>query len=270
MKFVDQQVELITQDPGLEGIFKSIEMAARTCYASESSSITAEEFVKKLISSKHLTPLEFGTVYLFIPGDPLAEDMPDVVKKYHKNPYSKVNIVLDKGTSHVNYYITTNYRVLLENHYLSDLEYLSELTEFHYKRVTFRVATSEGVARELNRYRKLSICQRSTRYCNYTKKFGEIEFIKPYWWETLNSPSQSYIKYLLEDIEWAYGDSISEQKLQPQMVRDLLPLCTKTVVMYCGFESDWDHVMAQRHFELTGKAHPACKEVADLMYKYLN
>lgn len=70
MKLINQSVEYIPQEEGLEGIYKQIEIAARTCYKSENNSTgDSKSFVDKLIKMKHFSMLEHGTVHLKIPID---------------------------------------------------------------------------------------------------------------------------------------------------------------------------------------------------------
>ena len=51
MKLIKQKAELLIQPKGLNGLEKQIEIAARTCYKSESSikDESAKEMVEKLI-----------------------------------------------------------------------------------------------------------------------------------------------------------------------------------------------------------------------------
>lgn len=100
-----------------------------------------------------------------------------MVKHYRENKYSKV---MQIGSD---YYITTNYRVIVENNWFEDLDYICEPTEWHEKRITVRFTTQIAVSREANRHRVDSVAEQSTRYCNYSKdKFGgEIAINKPKW-----------------------------------------------------------------------------------------
>lgn len=78
-------------------------------------------------------------------------------------------------------YITTNARVLIENNWLEDLQYMCEPTKYHAKRISVKFTTSIGITRELIRHRVFSFMNESTRYCNYSKgKFGsELTFVIP-------------------------------------------------------------------------------------------
>jgi thymidylate synthase (FAD) len=50
-------------------------------------------------------------------------------------------------------YVTMNYRHIVENEWLDDLKYIYEPTKHHVKRYTFKVLTSIGVTREVNRHK---------------------------------------------------------------------------------------------------------------------
>lgn len=67
-----------------------IEIAGRTCYKSEDkiTDESCEEFVERMINSKHYSMLEHGTVYMTID----LEETHDIQTpmKYMNNKYSKV------------------------------------------------------------------------------------------------------------------------------------------------------------------------------------
>lgn len=200
-------------------------------------------------------------------------------------------------------YVTLNFRHLVENGWLDDLKYICEPTEYHEKRYTFRLTTSIGVTRELNRHRVNSIAEQSTRYCNYSKdKFGgEVTFCIPSWinipesracWaDSLNyriqpndNPSVEAIipvrpnEYFtteeamvyslwLHSLEVSENDYMELLKLgwQPQQARETLPLCTATEIIHTAFASDWKHFFDLRYFGTTGKPHPNMIELSTLM-----
>lgn len=264
MKLIQQNVELIEQPSyDLDGCYKMIEQAARVCYASEASSVTAEEFVQRLIKSKHLTPLEFGTVYLKYNIAENPFDVPNVVW-FQLDKHS----VVEHSEDNINYYVTTNFRVLIERGLpIDNYKFVEPDWNFHKKRLTFKFTTSIGIARELNRYRTHSICEQSTRYCNFSKdKFGnELTFIKPYWLADESYSSKIFKNNLLQ-AEEDYLRLI-EEGCKPQEARDVLPLATRSILMHCAYEDDWKHFLDQRYYEKTGKAHPDCKELAQKVYE---
>ena len=186
MKLIKPSFEIIEQAPGIQGVKKQIERAGRTCYKSEDkiTDTSCEEFVNRMVNSGHGAMLEHGTVYLQIPFKyidvsskleiPIIEDL---VFKYTENKYSRCVTI-----NHVAY-ITTNYRVLVENGWLDDLQYQCEPTEYHEKRITVKFICDRGVSHEFVRHRVFSFAQESTRYCNYCKnKFHDgLVFIIPEW-----------------------------------------------------------------------------------------
>jgi thymidylate synthase (FAD) len=289
MKLVKPKAEILIQQPGLEGIYKQIELAGRTCYKSEDkiTEDSAKAFVDRMIKSGHTAMLEAGTVYLTIPYTDIEtlSHYRGVAGKYNEIEFTRYSkVTMTRGTHN---YVTTNYRVLVENNWLDDLKYLCEPTEYHERRVTFKLLTSIGVTRELNRHRINSIAEQSTRYCNYSKdKFGnEVTFCIPNWLSNIKEGSYTWKDYFGD---WRYIDMSSpvEDKFiaelfsseraylelitkgwQPQQAREVLPLCTASEIVHTAFESDWNHFFDLRYFESTGKVHPNMKELTTLMYK---
>lgn len=264
MKLINPSVELITQTPGLEGIYKQVERVGRVCYKSENkiTEDSAKPFVERMIKSQHLAMLEHGTVYLAAPYN--NEDL--LFWKVANNPYSK-GVCDDKSNLLC---LTTNLRVIAELNAWEVIDkYLCEPTETHAKRICLKFITSIGVSREFNRHR-VSIAEQSTRYCNYAKdKFGgEVTFVKPYWpltsmvEEDVNG--DTFIE-ALENAESTYLYLI-ENGWQPQQAREVLPLATATEVVYTAFEDDWRHFFSLRYRETTGKVHPNALQVATMAH----
>lgn len=187
MKLIESSVEFLKQEDGLDGMKKHIESCGRTCYKSEGKikEGSAEKFVNAMIKSHHGAMLEHGTVYLAMPMETIIPIEANGWGKYYKNPYSKSGIICNvNGEQRVA--AITNYRVLVENGWLDDLQYICEPTEYHEKRYTLRIVCDRGVTHELVRHRTFSFAQESSRYCNYgdDKKFGkELTFISPSWFD---------------------------------------------------------------------------------------
>lgn len=184
MKLIKPYFEIWEQSAGLEGVYKQIEKVGRVCYKSEDkiTEDSAKPFVDRMIKSGHGAMLEHGTVYLFCPTEEYVDSNGDVqyynpLEKYQNNNYSAL------VDSNEGIYVTTNLRVLVENGWMGDLQYLCEPTEFHEKRITVHFVCDRGVSHEFVRHRVMSFAQESTRYCNYSKdKFGnELTFIIPEW-----------------------------------------------------------------------------------------
>lgn len=283
MKLIKSSFEILEQEPGLQGVYKQIEIAGRTCYKSEDkiTEDSAEAFVQKMVDSKHYAMLEHGTVYLAIPMTTYA---PEAVNIYRDNPYSKVNecnefIFTDKyGDKVAAWCVTTNLRVLVENDCLEDLEFLCEPTEYHEKRYTVRFVTDQGILREFTRHRAFSFGVESTRYCNYSsRKFNnEVTYILPPWLPTediqvaaVKWDEVEFIK-ALTDAEKSYF-KLLELGWKPQQARNVLPLGTKCEIVMTGFVSDWKHFCDLRAIGTTGAPHPQAKELAEpLMNEFIN
>ena len=290
MKLIESKAEYIPQEEGLEGIYKAIELAGRTAYHSQNKITpdSAKDFVDRMIKSKHGAALEHGTVYLFYSVSCYDIEGQKLVSKYESNPYSKVicvgvdddepaedgnyyNLIGNEACGNEQYVITTNYRTLIENNWLDDLQYLCSPTEFHEKRYTMRFICSRGISHELVRSRTMSFLQESTRYINYSKERhgGEITCIEPSWDYKYNDNKYEgaedwnpYIRALYQ-AESSYFEMIGDG-CTPQQARDVLPNATKTELIMTGFASDYRHLFDLRLFEKTGKVHPDMK---DLMQK---
>lgn len=266
MKLINQSVEYIPQEEGLEGIYKQIENAARVCYKSENKSTgDSKSFVDKLIKMKHFSVLEHGTVYLYIA---LHNGVENPLDKYTINPYSKVATRYDCIDDEIHTYVSSNYRVLIENNWLDDLKYLCKPTEFHPKRLTFKLTTSISIVRELIRHRAFSFANESTRYVNLNKK-GEFYFIKPYWYDECGFALQNIFDRNCKEAIVDYN-IILQHKYPPQAAREVLPLCTKSELIMTGFKDDWDRFLELRLEGVTGKPHPDMLQLAGMIKSSLH
>ena len=164
MKLIKPSYEILEQPSGLEGIYKHIEYAGRTCYRSHDkiTEDSAKAFVDRMIKSGHGAMLEHGTVYLDILWNVTSAAFSLQLKlKVLNNNNNKYSKVVDVGNHS---YITTNLRVLVENGWLDDLQYICKPTEHHIKRVSVRLITDQGILREFTRHRSMSFAVESTRY----------------------------------------------------------------------------------------------------------
>jgi len=276
MKLIKPSFEIWDQQEGLEGVYKQIERAGRVCYKSEDkiTETSAKEFVERMIKSGHGAMLEHGTVYLLVELD--LED--GRLWELANNKYSEITFVSSTDL----YYITTNYRVLVENDWLDLLKYQCNPTEYHKKRITVKFICDRGVSHEFVRHRVFSFAQESTRYCNYSKdKFQGVTYILPQWCTNVNirdyenNPKLMYnANGILTDIEinflcGLYDNEIRYLKLLEdgwvsQQARAVLPNALKTELVMTGFISDWEHFFKLRD---AGSAHPQARELAQPLHK---
>ena len=280
MRLIRPSYEIIEQGPGLQGIYDIIEKCGKVSYKSEAKGgETAKRFVEARAKEGHGAVLEFGTVYLKIPMprkpyyDYEEWRIKDTIEFYKDNKYSKVAI--DPVGRYNPYYITTNYRVLVENNRLDDLKYLCEPTEYHQKRHTVKFITDIGLGRDFLRHRVMSPIQESTRYVNYTKEKngGGITYILPPWIDLpegevsdLNGFEGDVRAWLmpLYFCERSYTELIRDFGWSAEKARLVLPLATKTELALCGFPDAWIHFFCLRtDIASTGKAHPESEELAN-------
>lgn len=197
-------------------------------------------------------------------------------------------------------YVTLNYRHIIENHWLDDLKYLCEPTEYHEKRITVKFTMDRIGSQSFCRHRVFSFAQESTRYCNYSKdKFGgDVTFIIPSWVNEEALPKGTIINHddmgdligeyyfhltgkeepyfkpweITPEMNFITSLQISEQLYlelinqgwKPQQARQVLPNALKTELVMTGFVSDWKHFFRLRsRIAETGKPHPQAQELAD-------
>ena len=283
MKLIKQSFNITEQeDFSLVGIKKFIERCGRVCYKSEDkiTDNSYEKFVDMLIRKDHTRPLEFGTVYLEV--ECYVNDCTnDVVNKYIKNPWCKVADRYGKMTYFDSTaYITTNYRVIIENHWEEDLKYLCNPTKYHYKRHTVHFITNRVTMDSFRTHVSLSHLGESTRYCSYDKdRFGNgIVCVIPHYCSDLiegNSYDLSICEYGLLQTEnlskksakWVESMCQAEQDYidlindgcTAQEARDVLPLGVESELISCGFEDAWSNFFYRR---CANDAHPMAREIA--------
>ena len=285
MILLGQEAEYLKQEPGVEGVYKIIEKAARTCYKSEAKCDGtldgAKAFVERMIKSHHTAMLESCSVYLKCYRNFEYEnnieitEYPSDLEFYATNKYSKINF--DKDC----HYVTTNLRVLVENNRLDDLKYWSEPTDMHEKRYTFRLVTDRAIANEIVRHRAFSFAQESTRFVDYTnEKHGtDIAYIMPDWFSGATMQQQEAFMQLMKDTEDVYfalrgkwderkpdkrfKTGFKDNPLTPQQARAVFPLCLKTELCITGYVTDWKFFLDLRLFGKTGKPHPQIVELSE-------
>lgn len=296
MKLIKPSFSILPQSDGLEGIYRQIEMAGRTCYKSEDkiTETSAKEFVDRMIKSGHGAMLEHGTVYLQYE---MVKGCTHPLDKYYHNKYSVVHTINGITGDTKKVFVTTNLRVLVEKGWLDDLKYVCEPTEHHERRYTVKFICDRGVSHEFVRHRVFSFAQESTRYCNYSKdKFGnEVTFIIPEWFDlkeghcvykdalvengTLKEQGGFYIDDLYIGNEWGgeiwaflwtlqhcehYYFSLINKGWKPQQARAVLPNSLKTELVMTGFVSDWKHFFELRDAK---SAHPQALELASPLHQ---
>lgn len=296
------------KDELINSVYRQIEIAGRTCYKSEDkiTETSAKEFVDRMVKSGHGAMLEHGTAYLrydFKAKEDSNRTAYWLWSKYNENQYSEsVQAQPVPGIPDGFVAITTNFRVLVENNWLDDLEYICEPTEYHVKRITVKFICDRGVSHEFVRHRVFSFAQESTRYCNYSKdKFNnEVTFILPCWADSLalqevkgtvitsddfgnligeyyyhlNGKETPYFKTWeitpernfvasLQVAEQLYLELLN-QGWKPQQARAVLPNSLKTELIMTGTIEQWKGFFKLRD---AGSAHPQAYELAHPLHE---
>jgi thymidylate synthase (FAD) len=246
------------------------------------------------LTSLHLSCCEHATVHLKFPTFiPSAVDR--CVNVYSHNKYSR-------SKNHNGYiYVTTNLRVIIENYAIDTLEFIDNTPNcpYYMPRTTVCFITDIGASRELNRHRVNSVSEESTRYCAYDKgKFGKgITVAKLPWIPEIDPEDKghSYREGFFNDNEIFDDNTIEEQYTDnwtavdwflyglqicdlvyrktrelgwtAQQAREILPLNTKTQVVHTAFVDDWEHWIALRSNQVSGKVHPMMNELAKQLVK---
>lgn len=198
-------------------------------------------------------------------------------------------------------YVTTNMRVLIEHHWMDELEFIDTTPNcpYYMPRHTVSFITDIGASRELNRHRVNSVSEESTRYCAYDKgKFGNGITVAKLPWipdvdptdgghdynEGFFNDNEIYNDGIIQEqyaeswnaVDWfLYGLQICDLVYRKtrelgwtaQQAREILPLNTKTQVVHTAFVDDWEHWMALRSSEVSGKVHPMMSELAKQLVK---
>lgn len=275
MKLIQPSVKTITQEPGLEGIYKACADAAYICYQTDpdAARLTPEEFLRKvIIPNGHNRVLEFGTVYLEIPYWQTYEET-SLASFFKYNPWSKVVFIGDPANPR--WAVTTNLRVIVENNFEDLLEmYLCE-PSVHARRYTANFTCSRGAGDDFRTHVGLSSIMESSRFCNYSKdKFGrELTFIDPYWKDKeplppsmVNPYEYTLDTFKIEERRYMYG--LTVVKMEPQEVKRIYPLGAKVQLRLCGFTDAWENFFRKR---ADSHADPECQLLAnqlkDIIYK---
>ena len=246
------------------------------------------------LTSLHLSCCEHATVHLKFPTFiPSAFDR--CVNVYSHNKYSRSK----NNNGYI--YVTTNLRVIIENYTADTLDFIDTTPNcpYYIPRHTVCFITDIGASRELNRHRVNSVSEESTRYCAYDKgKFGNgITVAKLPWIPDVDNEVDfsDYTNGFFNDNEIFNNECIEEQYTDnwnavdwffyglqicdlvyrktrelgwtAQQAREILPLNTKTQVVHTAFVDDWEHWLALRSNEVSGKVHPMMAELAKQLVK---
>lgn len=120
--------------------------------------------------------------------------------------------------------------------------------------VTVRFRVDRGITHEIVRHRLFSFTQESTRFVNYEKKSGELEFIKP-----IDLPENGLYdwKWSLTTAEKAYFNLL-QLGARPQEARSVLPNALASTIAMTGNLRAWKWFFLAR---CTKESHPDMRRV---------
>jgi thymidylate synthase (FAD) len=296
MIFIRPKFEIWEQnDTTLESVYGQAEKVGRYCWYSmdKMTPDSAKPFCERLLNSKHYSPLEAATLYLYFKSDVKdGIDMGDPLDRKLNFTLNKFSTCKHNWDTHETF-VTTNLRVIMEM-FPDELEDLIRLHGSSWdprfeKRITVHFTTDRGVSAEANRHRVHSPMESSTRYCNFSKgKFSNQitistpEKITDEQLQSCDSSVDMSGNVILPrdtsnwcDIDWwVWGNScceLSYMKLiecgwTAQEARRVLPLDLKTELIHTATVSQWKKFFDERVLGTTGAPHPDMYELVKPLY----
>lgn len=275
MKLKNQTVEIWGECPvDFEQSVLWIENCGRICYRSEDKIVKGSglKFVNGIWRRKHFSVIEQSNVVLrTITKQTNPNKTLNSLKLLFDSKYFEFIISGDYV------YIAGNWRVWIEWFYSKGMynvtldnffEYLNDIPDtiiidthndipVSLKRVTAIWNTDRSVSHEIVRHRPASFSQESQRYCRY----GELTFIKPFWYDKSTKESQSRFIESLEMIEEDYKFLLSDG-LKAEEARAILPNATATKIVITASILEWNHIFNLR---CSGAAYQGIRELSNIM-----
>jgi len=213
-------------------IINHIEACNTFCYNND-----LKESIKKGIN---LDILEHGTVYLTVPianPDPKYKEdymrRMQIVNFYQNNSESIVKGYKSEqdGVLYV-YFITTNYRVIIENNRHTDLVFLFNSSEYHVKRNTYAIITNKYTANKFYKikYLNTSISNpaiENDEFSIISHSFDENSIAKNAW---INSCKESYKIY----------EALIDSGMSKESAYKILPDTVKVNMVITAFDDDFE------------------------------
>lgn len=156
--------------------------------------------------------------------------------------------------------------VIDNNRFLEECAKHPRLFELY--RLTFCITTQISTSRELNRVSPNNIAERSTRFCSSR---GGLAICRPWWIKSPIEDAVSALSYynLACEAEKTYM-TLLLRGMKPENARGVLPLDTATKVIYTYSVQEWQHILDLRLYDKTGKAHPNCHVVMQMVKDQIN
>lgn len=276
MKIIEPKVELWQQGDDSKA---HVARCARVCYGRETGN--DEATIKRLINDGHWSMFRHGTYYM------IANDSDKTLETIIINYANTIGFSYHYE-KHV-YYITVNGNWVLDHKtqfgYLS--KYIVPIEDFrnteigfHMMRYTFCIDTQISTSRELNRVSPNSIAEKSTRYV-----YEDGSICRPHWlngYDIFKDIDSHYIVYKDRELDTDINHKVLtyiqscdnsftnykylvESGLHRQDARGVLPLDTATRCVYTYSLKEWRAIIDKRLYHTTGKAHPNCVIICQMI-----
>lgn len=240
MKLIKPSVKHIIFDDNIQ----QIGYAASICYNSDKKGTI--EWLDQLWKAGHRSPFRHAANYYIIPKYSVGEEL---LHSFKYSPYVGYYDDYKNGVVFVSfneqYRREHNYLNFLNIYKVTELNFIAEANKndcigevlnllYH----TFEIVTQISTSRELNRISPNSICEQSTRYCNFTKEKYEnhIKFCEPHWLDATTYYDTKNNKEYSSDERIFYREYCGNEKITFVQVgsanlqlNKLYPLATKGI-----------------------------------------
>lgn len=268
MELIEPEVELLSE----LGITPESHIArcARVCYGREYKEPNQEadkKLVESLIKRGHLSMLRHASMYLSH-----IEDISQIATHIANSCFWNYDVLHGYASTNLQEFTQSGVgketvTVIDNNRFLEKCAKHPRLFDLY--RLTFCITTQISTSRELNRVSPNNIAERSTRFCSAN---GGLAICRPWW---IKSP----IEDIAVNAQWYYNLACEAEKtymtlllrgMKPEDARGVLPLDTATKVIYTYSIKEWQHILDLRLYDKTGKAHPNCHVVMQMVKEQIN
>lgn len=267
MELIEPEVELLSE----LGITPKSHIArcARVCYGREykEPNLAADKkLVEGLIKRGHLSMLRHASMYLSN-----IKDISQFATHIANSCYWNYDAIREYASTNLQEFTQSGVgketvTVIDNKQFLEDCAKHPRLFELY--RLTFCITTQISTSRELNRVSPNNIAERSTRFCSAK---GGLAICRPWWIKSPIEDAVSALSYynLACEAEKTYM-TLLLRGMKPENARGVLPLDTATKVIYTYSVQEWQHILDLRLYDKTGKAHPNCHVVMQMVKDKIN
>lgn len=217
MKVIKPSVKRISLSSNIE----QIGYAAAICYNSNKQG--TKEWIDQLWQNGHRSPFRHAANYYIFPSFLFGDELKDSFKYSPYVGYYKDYINQKIFVSFNEQYLKEHsYLNVLNSYRVNELNFLAEAEKCHcYFNVsqlvylTYEIVTQVSTSRELNRMSPNSICEQSTRFCNFTKEKydSHIKFCEPHWLDATTYYDIKHNKEYSSDERIFYREYCGNEKI---------------------------------------------------------